>query len=315
MAASDAQLPFRKTASGKLWKLVRQKYHRLRRELYQRALCRRSDTKRILFIVGCQRSGTTLIGNILAQDLRAAVLQEQSCITRGSSLRLRPHAEVQRLLHGLRAPLVVAKPIVESQWTPELLQHVAGSRALWMHRHYRDVVRSNVKRFASQVEGLRMAATGAPPSWRNERLSPATQEILRRHFHEDIRREDAAALGWYARNVLFFELGLDSRRDVMLCRYEELVSCPDAVLGRIYSFIELAPPRRRITGDVDTRSVGLGEQSQISPSIERLCEGLWQRFDSYYCRNWTGGAKAASCRTAVAPAGDCAITLETSAAP
>jgi len=285
MAGDDnPRVPFRKTALGRSWKIAVQKYHRLRREVYQRMLCSRSTPKCILLIMGCQRSGTTMIGNVLAKDLRSAVLQEHSCITRDKSLRLKPYNEVNLIIQSLRAPLVVAKPLVECQWTPELLDHIAGSRALWMFRNYRDVVRSNVKRFNSQLEGLRMAISGSPPSWRNERLSPETRRILRQHFIEDMRREDAAALGWYARNVLFFESGLDRRDDVLLCKYEHLVSRPDATIDGIYRFMELAPPRRRVSGDIDSRSVGLGDDVQIKEPVRKLCDELWDRLNHCYVR-------------------------------
>lgn len=273
--------PFRKTWAGKAWALAAQKYYRLQREAYQRLLPRSTD-KRILLVVGCQRSGTTMIGNVLARDLRSAVLQEQSCITRDRSLRLKPYHEVNRILHSLRAQLVVAKPIVETQWTPELLAHISDSRALWMFRHYGDVVRSNVKRFSTQREGLRMAITGNPPSWRSERLSPQTHRILQEHYRDDIRREDAAALGWYARNVLFFELGLDRRRDVLLCKYEDLVNAPERTLAAIYEFIELLPPRRQLSRVIDDRSVGLGNSADVAEPIRELCENLWTRLLQCY---------------------------------
>lgn len=274
--------PFRKTRLGMKWKLVGQKYHRARRELYQRLFCDRSQEKRILLIVGCQRSGTTMLGEVLAKDLRTAVLQEQSCITAEQTLRLKPYAEANRLLHQLRAPFVIAKPLVETQWTRELLRDIKGSKALWMYRHFQDVVRSNVKRFHSQIEGLKSAVTGDPPTWRSERLSTDTRELLGRYFREDMRREDAAALGWYARNVLFFELGLDARDDVMLCKYENLVSVPDSEIARIYRFVGLPLPARSITNNIDQGSIGLGNKVEIAPGIRQLCEDLLNRLEEQY---------------------------------
>jgi hypothetical protein len=280
---SEQGVPFRKTVVGRGWELAAQKYRRLRRELYQRLVCREAGAKRILLIVGCQRSGTTLLGNVLSGDLRTAVLQEQSCITGHQTLRLKPYAEANRILHSLRAPFIVAKPLVETQWTPEMLTQIEGSRAVWMYRNYRDVVRSNVKRFHSQIEGLQSALFGQPPSWRSERISADTREILLNFFRTDMKREDAAALGWYARNILYFELGLNLRDDVMLCKYEDFVSQPEEVIARLYRFIDLAPPSRSIANEVDSQSLGLGCEVELESSIRELCDDLQSRLNECYC--------------------------------
>lgn len=274
--------PSRKTAFGRAWEIGWQKYHRLRREVYQRLACRASTPKRILLIVGCQRSGTTLMGNILARDLRTAVLQEQSCITGAATLRLKPYDEANRILQSLRAPFIIAKPLVESQWTPELLSAIAGSRALWMYRGYRDVVRSNVTRFHSQIQGLRGAISGQPTSWRHERVSPRTRELLVRFFREDMRREDAAALGWYSRNILYFELGLDRHDRVMLCKYEDLVIFPTRTVNSVYHFVDVEPPRNELTRDVDSQSLGLGCDVEIDARISALCDELAMKLSSAY---------------------------------
>ena len=281
MSEAHNLLPFRKTAAGRLFRNVRQKYRRLQREVFQRFLCPTSR-KRILIILGCQRSGTTMLGTLFSNDLRAAVLQEQNIATVGSSLRLHPWGTVNDILHSQRAPLIVIKPIVESQWAPELLEHVADSRVVWMYRDFRAVVRSNVKRFHSQIEGLRIAVEGHPPSWRNERLSSATQELQKRYYQADMSREDAAAVGWYARNSLYFEAELHKRPDVMLLKYEELVRQPQPTIADVYKFIELPLPRRPIWKEVDSSSLGCSGEVAVDPELAKTCALLQQRLDDCY---------------------------------
>ena len=68
----QSAVSFRKTRLGTSIQLVKQKGLRLRKEIYQRCCFRRSSPKHVLLIFGCQRSGTTLMGNVLAKDLRTA---------------------------------------------------------------------------------------------------------------------------------------------------------------------------------------------------------------------------------------------------
>lgn len=283
MATVANQVPFRKSAVGRVAHSVRQKYRRIQRELYQRFLCT-DEEKRILLILGCQRSGTTMLGNLFSADVRAAVLQEMNVATGAGTLRLRARSEANQILHGLRAPLVVIKPIVESQWAPELLEEIADSRVVWMYRGFRDVIRSNVKRFHSQIEGLRMAVEGEPPSWRNERLSLETQDLQQRYYDPEMPRENAAAIGWHARNSLFFQLGLQERRDVHLLKYEFLVSEPERAISNIYSFLQIPMPRKEIWREVDSSSVGRGSNLAIDSSLEEKCEVLQSRLDECFCR-------------------------------
>ena len=140
-------IPFRKTRLGRLVAGAKAKCWHTWKRLYWQVQARHATTKRVVLIVGCQRSGTTLLGEVFDQDIRAKVLQEHSRITgRGSqALRLKPYPEVNRIIAHYRMPLVVAKPLVESHNTVTMLQGIAGSKAIWLFRHYRDVVASNIE--------------------------------------------------------------------------------------------------------------------------------------------------------------------------
>lgn len=275
---------FRKTWMGKRIKAFRAKSTRLLVVAYQAFHHRHTGHKPVLLIFGSQRSGTTLMGEVFAKDLRTAVLQERSAITRPGSLRLRPIEEINEIIKRMPAAFVVAKPLVESQWAPELVAGIEGAKALWMFRQYRDVVNSSLRQFTSQVEGLRIAVSGEPPDWRNERTSVETDSICRRYLKDDMRRADAAALGWYRRNVLFFELGLDSHPQILLVKYEEFVADPERIVRRIYGYCGVDVPVRDVVRDVDRTSVNLGVGIEIDPPIDKLCSTLYQRMNDVYDR-------------------------------
>ena len=240
--------------------------------------------RRHVFIFGCQRSGTTLLGRVFDSDLRSAVLQEINAITgtNESSLRLKPFPEVIHILDKIRAPLIVVKPLVESHRAPEILEEIPQSRGIWMFRHYRDVVASNIKRFASQTEGLKMSISGDPPSWRSEGVSNETRSILNIFYHDDINAADAAALGWYSTNTLFFELQLNKNSRIKLCKYEDFCETPKEIMKGLYSFIGLQYPKWDLTREVDKQSLSLGQAIEINKTIESLCIELQDRIIDEY---------------------------------
>ena len=46
---------------------------------------------------------------------------------------------------------------------------------------------------------------------------------------------EGAVLKWYVRNQLFFDLDLATREDVLLAKYEDLVTQPSANFSRAFS--------------------------------------------------------------------------------
>lgn len=283
---SDGTL-YRKTRLGQWQRRLSTKWWRLRKRCYWWLRPCPAEQQQVVFIVGCQRSGTTMLGDLFERDLRATLFSEDSAITGfgGDRLRLKPIDEVQRIFRRCRTPLVVAKPLVESQHTRRLLQRIERSKAIWAFRDYRDVVASNLQRFHRQRENLRPVVDGDESDWRAEHVSGQTRAIVRHFYSPRMSRADAAALQWYTRNVLFFELDLDTHCDVLLCKYEDLVAHPQSTWRGVYEFLHLAPPQAEVLEAVDAQSVGRGRQVRLSLEVDELCQSLQQRLDTVYGRN------------------------------
>ena len=237
----------------------------------------------MLWIFGCQRSGTTLLGRVIEKDFRALVLHEDSQLTgsAGHRLRLKPLDELQRVIHNMRYPFIVAKPLVESQRASEILEQFPTSCALWMYRNYRDVINSHVHRFEAQVEHLRSIMNDDENNWRSQNISPEVRSVISNFYSESISRENAAALIWFARNMLFFEQGLDSDPRVQSLDYYEFVTQPDSSLEKIYRLAEIDLPDNRIASVVDAKSLGHGRNIELDPEIEELCQDLSGRLATY----------------------------------
>ena len=245
---------------------------------------RSGTAKTVVYVVGCQRSGTSMMHHLLRLDRAAVTYDEISPLSSGDpveGLRWNPLPEVRARIAADRAPLVVTKPLVESQRLSELLDLFDETRAIWMYRDFRDVVRSNVAFFADGTSHADVAPVlgGDGPSWKAENQDPETVAVVADLYRPDRSPHDAAALFWYLRNRLFLSQDLAGDARVRLCRYEDLVGDPGAVMRGAYRFIGRPYPGDRIVSDVSARSVGRGRDVEISDDIADVCKRLLDRLD------------------------------------
>lgn len=257
---------------------------RVYKDLLQRTGARFDGSRTVLMIMGCQRSGTSLTYWIFERDFGTRIFRESSVLSSADKvegLRLNPMPEVLRELDRRQVPVVVMKPLVESQRATELLAQIPGSRVLWLYRHYQDVASSNLKAFGQDngVKDLRPFVAREADNWRSQNASAETLAVIDQFFTEDMNPYDAAALFWYARNQLFFDQRLAENPDVILCRYEDLVLRPSETMQGIYAELGVAYPGDHIVQDVHPQSVGKGRQSRLSPEVEAVCQALLDRLD------------------------------------
>lgn len=252
--------------------------------VYHLARFKGHPPKTILFVVGCQRSGTTLINQIFEKDLNTKVYAEVSSLSSNDipyRLRLNPLDSVKAALDRDLAPLVILKPLVESQNILQLLTYFEGAKAVWVYRHYKDVAASYVKKWGPHhsINDLRAILAQQPHDWRCERISADVDQVVRRYFSEDMPPHDASALYWFIRNSFFFDLNLANNPRVFLCSYKKLVLNPVEVMTNIYKFLGCQFPGDRIVSMVHPASVNKGRRVELSPPIEELCQQLLDRFD------------------------------------
>jgi len=238
----------------------------------------------VVFIMGIQRAGTSLMYWVFERDMGVKVYRETSELTSSDALehvRLNPLPAVKARLARDKAEMVVLKPLVESQRVHELLAAFPGARVVWQYRHYQDVASSNLKAFGMDngIKDLRPFVNDDPDNWRSQHSTAETRDIIRRHFREDMNPHDAAALFWWARCRLYFDLNLPGDPNVLLCRYEDLATDPAATMRHIYAFLGRPYPGDHIVRDVHPQSVGKGRVSRLSPEVDALCAELLARLD------------------------------------
>ncbi len=239
----------------------------------------------IVFVAGCQRSGTTMTSKIFEADPGAFVFHEMSSLSSGDKeerLRFNELDNVDRQIRWTRAPLVVAKPLVESARLTELLERFPNATVLWMIRDFRDVASSNIVRWGEQngFDDLAPILARDQSNWRALNLSDETLDLVAELHADGLSPADAASLFWYTRNTLLFDQGLESSERVYLQRYAELVTEPDAAMRPFYAHIGVGYPTRPITSAIRTSSVGKGSNIELSPRIELLCDEMLSRLNA-----------------------------------
>lgn len=256
--------------------------------IYNALMLRQPENKTIVWIVGCQRSGTSLMNRVFTRDFRIWVYRERSSLSDEASenkLRLRPYPEVKKEIEKVKFPYIIAKPLVETQNILEILDYFPNSKALWMYRDYKDFARSNVARFDKPVGmyGMEPITQRDLTNWRSQGVSDYVYEVVSKYYFEGMSVYDASALFWFARNQLFFELNLDAEPRVFMCRYKDLVEHPQVMLKEIYGFIGIDGfDAEKSSNEINSKSVGRGNSICLSPGIEDVCESLLHKMNNVY---------------------------------
>lgn len=242
-----------------------------------------AEVPSVLFVFGCQRSGTTILQRIFEQDWNTKIYSEVgSDLSKKDTtlgLRLDPIVDIKAEIGRQKASLVIVKPLVESQNAAQLLHSFPNAQAIWMYRDYTDVAASKIKKSGpmSGVGDLRYIYNNTPNDWRNDNITPQIRDLVNRYFAEDMNGYDAAALYWYVRNQFYFQQNLSEHDKVMLCQYDDLVGDSQQTMAQIYAFLKRPYPSNNILIDIHSKSIGKGNFVTLSPEIEALCQAMLAR--------------------------------------
>ena len=249
-----------------------------------------------VFLVGLQRSGTNMIVRGLERTPEFEVYNENHRAA-FSRFRLRPDPVIRRLVDDSRHPYVLLKPLCDSHRTAELLDGLGSrqpGRALWVYRSVDGRARSALAKFGdANLQALReIAAGGGRHRWEAQLLSPDSLDLVASFDWTGMNAASAAALFWYIRNRLYFELGLDRRSDVLLVSYDAMLGDPAAEARRICTFLEF-PYHPRLIAHVAPRAPATPGPLDIDPRVRARCEELAARLDTAHRQhqptNPTGG--------------------------
>jgi hypothetical protein len=245
---------------------------------YFRARYSATTSKSIALIMGVQRSGTGALVKAFENDWNCKTYGEDGGLALGSGAgphmrwRWKPYQEVARLLQMERAPLLVAKPLVESQHAEVILEHIPQAKIIWAFRDYRDVALSGQQHFGSDRIKLNLGMIlNRRGHWYSENVDEATRNLVAEYYRDDRPIYDLRALGWYVRNSLVLRY---EHLPVIYSDYDDLAKDPNRAMSRLYAFLGRPYPGDYIVRHIHPESVKRGREVGISKDIRDLCERM-----------------------------------------
>jgi hypothetical protein len=235
-----------------------------------------------VWLVGVQRSGTNMVVRGLEESPEVEVHNEndRSAFDR---FRLRPDAVVREIILASRHRYVLFKPLCDSHRVDELLalDTPTAGRAIWAYRGVDGRVRSALAKFGdANLRVLTEIAAGrGGDMWQAQRLSAKSLELIRSFDWTATSPGSAAALFWYVRNSLFFDLGLNRRDDVLLSSYDAVVAAPEAGTKAVASFLGLEWDPS-LADHIERRDDDRPPPLELDPRVRRLCDELEARLDT-----------------------------------
>jgi hypothetical protein len=242
----------------------------------------RADGERagLAFVFGTQRSGTTMLLEVLDRSRDSEVYHEYHSAAM-DEFRLRPPSVIDGLVARSAARVIVLKPITESHRADWLLNRFPYARAIWVFRHYQDVANSAMAKWPGNntefVDRVREGNLQAM-DWRGERVSEEVLATVRHLAEQPLSQAEGAVLFWYARNALYFEMDLASDPRVMLVKYDELVSHP-ARFAEIFRHVGIPFDPRSIE-EVHASSVGRRPFGPIREDVREVCDAMMRRLET-----------------------------------
>lgn len=254
----------------------RQKISRLLSR-YQKTLlytfCKPHQNTSPVFIMGCGRSGTTMLLDVFQRDQRTEVLNENSPKI-AHNYRLVP-SRVLVAINNSTAPVLVMKPILNSFDSLALLRKHSNSKVIWVIRDYQDMVASSMKKFGTIVSNYMkdLVLHNKGDNWLCDGVPTKIREILYNIDSSGFNSYDWMGLVWWAVNNTILSSRLYDHDRFLFVRYESLVCKSNDNLRKIYTFIGLEY-NNKFAKYIDSRSIGRGSTIHLHPQVEKMCSDL-----------------------------------------
>ncbi|HKU90861.1 MAG TPA: sulfotransferase [Steroidobacteraceae bacterium] len=239
-----------------------------------------------VFIVGLQRSGTTMLMDIFHLHPETEVLDEARDSRAFLDYRIRNPRTVRQIIAESHYRFPCFKIIADSHVLPSILDGLPDPRVLWMYREPGPNAASRLVKFPKGTAAIRKVCANQPGGgWFAEGVSPAVARRLRDLDYSRFADFDYACLVWWVRNQLYFEMGLGSDPRVRLLRYETLVSQPEPTMRALFDWTGMGWSQASMRF-VHARSMKKANLPRLDPQVDALCTELLQRLDAEHAAQW-----------------------------
>jgi hypothetical protein len=268
---------------SKLTRFLKRKQLAFRKFLW-RLSNNHSPNAKALYILGVQRSGTTMLTNCLEQSMEIEVYGENSAAMK--DWRIRDDETIRGIITSSPCKIVAFKPLTDSHRAIELLKLTPDAAAIWMYRRFEDRANSAVARFGKHNQELLTAFSKGErlDSWQAMGMTPENLALLRTFDYEAMSPQSAAVVFWYLRNSLFFDQQLDQRDDVLPLAYEDLVTNPEPIMRMLCQFLS-CQFQEAMVRDVHAKSLGR-RPIELDSRVRDLCEPMYQRLHDAQQQRW-----------------------------
>lgn len=229
-----------------------------------------------IFLVGCGRSGTSMLTYHLGRSWRLDAYNENDAAA-FNRWRLRDLETIDALVSESYAEFVLFKPILDTQKSQIFLSTFPTARVIFVFRHFDDVINSSMKKFgkASRLDHVNSWITDDFAEFAPVSPPAATKAYIRSLWQPSLSPESGAALYWLYYNRLYLDLHLDQDERVRLLRYESLTAAPEEQVGSLCDFLGLPFEEQFVEGIFST-SVGRNPAPVVDDRLREECEALWQ---------------------------------------
>lgn len=237
-----------------------------------------------VYILGVQRSGTTLLLKCLNRSMEVEAMGEVSKAM--VNFRIIADDALRKLIASSHHKAIVFKPLTDSHRARDLLSLTPNGLAIWMYRRVGDRANSAVAMSGDHnLQILRDFSKGKDLDiWQAKGLTDENLRLIRSFDYSEMSAHSAAALFWYIRNSLYFSNGLDELDNVLPLAYEDLVAEPRKTMQGIFRFIECRYVNRTISG-IHAKSVGR-ERSGVCGKVLDICYPLYDKLRKAQAQRW-----------------------------
>ena len=240
------------------------------------------SNSKIIFIFGCQRSGTTMTGKVLGYSPFVNAYGEGDLPyfnqkDEPNHLRLVDSKTIKKLIEKEKSKFTLLKPLYDSQIASNLLCLFPNSKGIWIFRHYLDVVDSHIKYYKNSHDGISYSKDlflRKNVSWKNQNMSIKTHELINKFSSKKINSATGYALFWIARNSVYNLI--KDNANMMLVNYESIISKPFEEFGKIFSFLEV-PFKKTYVASVHSKAVNKKIDFEIDPEVSAICDDMYNR--------------------------------------
>lgn len=228
----------------------------------------------VIWIFGCQRSGTTFLEKIFRHDLDSEVFGEFSELTIAERKTvLRKPEELVKIVSSKNAKYAVIRPLFESDRALALMDLFPNSVGVWMFRNCEAVVNSMVNKWDDKFFSIsKKVESDQNNFWRLEKvLQPLINEIS----HEKLN--DVYAKYWVIRNTIPLEKKLIEDPRILFLEYNQLAMNPKESIKTVLNHTKKINIWKGFKSNARTDSINKNLDLKLASDITTKTSFLYQK--------------------------------------